>query len=79
MINVFGFPIIYALQLNPSSIPAIIDPAPGTLYFPIIVYLSGLVPNNLIPCCKWKPIRHCFMKVILESQPITTACMDKSN
>lgn len=31
MMNVFGFPIISALQLNPYSIPAIIDPAPGTL------------------------------------------------
>jgi hypothetical protein len=43
------------------------------LYEPIIVYLSGLVPKNLIPFCKWKPIKHCFANVIPESHPTTMA------
>lgn len=51
MMKVFGLPIISAFVLQPVYMVAIIDPAPGTLYFPILVYLSGFVPNNFIPFC----------------------------
>ena len=70
--KVFGLPIIYALMPVAVSIDAIIDPAPGILYPPTIVYLSGLVPKNFAPFCKWNPIKHNFEKLIFESHPTST-------
>lgn len=71
MINVLGFPIIYAFIPNDCSIDANIDPQPGTLKPLIIVNLSGLVPKNLAPLWRWNPIKQDLAKVISESQPTT--------
>jgi hypothetical protein len=51
MMKVLGLAIIYALVSQPIYIAAMMEPAPGTLYLPMIVYLSGFVPNSLTPFC----------------------------
>ena len=71
MMKVFGLPIIYAFIPVLIYIVEINEPAPGTLYPPIIVNLSGFVPKNLTPFCKWNPIKQFFENVIELSQPKT--------